>query len=748
MIKSLRRLTRRVKSNQHHLAMATERSSPSEPPTKSDPYTADAPIRTPDQDLFRRWPFAQRVAQTIANRIDPSSIVIGIYGAWGEGKTSVLNFIETELRQSPRVVCFRFNPWRFPDEERLIVNFLAELAEVLGKSLSTNKEKIGEIFGKYLIAPASIIGQAETARQFSFLLSSIELEKLRSRIENLLRQEAKRVVVLMDDIDRLDKNEIHSLFRLIKLSVDFNYTAYVLSFDDEMVASALQDKYSSKDADAGRNFLEKIIQVPLRLPPAPSAALTKFCFSSVDQALSEAGIEITEQDAQTYARLFSDGLEIRLRTPRMAKRYGNVLAFCLPMMKHEVNTVEYMLIEGIRIFYPELYNTIKNHPDVFLGQELGSGATEQVKKGSIEIIERGLTGLRPEERDAAKILLMVLFPRLKGIFGNTSYGSDWNMRWAREQRIASPAYFSRYFSYSIPEGDISDRDIATYVENLDRLDTTTVTQRLVQLIDNQNAKSAVEKLLSKSSSISGDNARKLAKAISLNGDRFPTDRSPFSFGGTFSQAAKLVVLLADNISDSIERMNFVKETLLGASPITFAIEIFQWSRAKREDKTRVLTPEQVQELGKVIATRIRDLADGGNDFLGHFPNDVPLLLGVWASWGGRAETNDYVQNLIKSDKTKTTGILKCYVPTSWGMENGLSSKGDFERDQYDSLVRVVEPSVIYSSLKEIYGNALKTSEFPFREGFSDETVAKQFAWLYENANKISNKQDHPKGVED
>ena len=57
--------------------------------TKKDTYISDSPITDPSQDKFKRWLFAQRIAQTIVNRSDPSSIVIGIYGAWGNGKTTV-----------------------------------------------------------------------------------------------------------------------------------------------------------------------------------------------------------------------------------------------------------------------------------------------------------------------------------------------------------------------------------------------------------------------------------------------------------------------------------------------------------------------------------------------------------------------------------------------------------------------------------------------------------------------------------
>jgi len=117
-------------------------------PTKGT-YISDAALENPDDDKFDRRAFAQRVAQTVGSKIDPSSIVIGIYGPWGDGKTTVLNFVEKSLGEFESVVCFRFNPWRFEDETVLLYTFFESLAQLLNRRLSNNKEEIGKILCKY-----------------------------------------------------------------------------------------------------------------------------------------------------------------------------------------------------------------------------------------------------------------------------------------------------------------------------------------------------------------------------------------------------------------------------------------------------------------------------------------------------------------------------------------------------------------------------------------------------------------------
>ncbi|SRR5258706_2277527 len=109
--------------------------------SNSDIYSADNAIRDPELDEFNRREFSERIARTIVTRKESKSLVIGIYGKWGEGKSTVLNFIEGELKKHGNVVSLNFNPWLFPSEAELLVAFYSELAKVLDKSLSTKKEK-------------------------------------------------------------------------------------------------------------------------------------------------------------------------------------------------------------------------------------------------------------------------------------------------------------------------------------------------------------------------------------------------------------------------------------------------------------------------------------------------------------------------------------------------------------------------------------------------------------------------------
>ena len=100
-------------------------------------FSADPPATTQEEDYFQRYGFASRIAQVLINRRESSSITVGVYGSWGEGKTSVMHFIAKELAANSNAIVINFNPWRFSDEQSLLLAFFTTLAERL-KPLGEN----------------------------------------------------------------------------------------------------------------------------------------------------------------------------------------------------------------------------------------------------------------------------------------------------------------------------------------------------------------------------------------------------------------------------------------------------------------------------------------------------------------------------------------------------------------------------------------------------------------------------------
>lgn len=333
--------------------------------------TSDSPLKEPSHDRLGRWGFSKRIAEAISSREDSSSLTVGIHGPWGEGKTTVLNFIEHALEESgDDIISLRFNPWRTGSEEELIVSFFQAIAEGLDRSLETGLENASAIVTRYakVLKPLQLDTVAEAAGE---VFGQPALEELKERVESALEDEERRLVVFLDDIDRMEKSGIQSVFKLVKLAADFDYVTYVLAFDQNLVAQALEERYPSPDGRFGYNFLEKIIQVPLRIPSPRSKILREMCDDGIENALQIAEIDLSKHQKRELGRRFIQGVEPALRTPRMAKRYANILSFALPILKGEVNPIDQILIEGIRTFYPDVYDHIRSNRSLYLDSSKG-----------------------------------------------------------------------------------------------------------------------------------------------------------------------------------------------------------------------------------------------------------------------------------------------------------------------------------------------------------------------------------------
>ena len=169
-------------------------------------HSIDNPVKSRDEDEFDRWPFSKRLADAIA-AFDASAgaPVFGVFGPWGYGKSTVLNFVREELERehAGEIAILPFNPWMFGDKDSLLREFNKELAKALGRSMSGDAEEPGE---------------AESIEE--------------------MRGAKRKVVVLIDDLDRPGRDEILTMLRLVRLAANFPQVVYLLAFDDEMVARA------------------------------------------------------------------------------------------------------------------------------------------------------------------------------------------------------------------------------------------------------------------------------------------------------------------------------------------------------------------------------------------------------------------------------------------------------------------------------------------------------------------------------
>ncbi|WP_367105138.1 P-loop NTPase fold protein [uncultured Psychrobacter sp.] len=705
-------------------------------------YSSDAPVSTKDEDIFSRWKFSERVAQVIANRRDPSSIVIGLYGRWGDGKTSVLNFIEQSLNTNDDVICIKFNPWRFGTEDQLLMGFFNQIADALDAKLETREDKLKDIGNKILKPISSAAGMGVVGDIVSSYISMPDIEIFKSRTEQLLEKSQKRVLILIDDVDRLDKIEIHALFRLVKLTADFKYTSYILAFDKDIVASSLQDRYSTSKGNSGEAFLEKIIQVPLHLPYIDEQTLINLCYQGAEEALEVSGIEITEEQAQDFARNFKNGFSNCITTPRKAKKYGNILMFSLPILKGEVNPIELMLIEGIRVFYPQLYETIRSNEHAFTGtlpREIYTD-NENEKTRVKNLIENALINKDFHSNKGIIKLLKNIFPKINSVYDSGSYDSSFYTLWNNNQSVCSSNYFSRYFGYSIKPEDISDVSIGQLIETLNSWEEpySNDSNPLKKILTAQNADILIKKLQDKAEILDKKVLKSLAVAIVQLSNNFPKIENLF-WEDAYTQSAWLIAELIVR-SNRSEQVRLAKLCFDYAATIGYQTTIFKWlyHEKRKNPHPDSFSTEEVNKLGTYLCTDILSKITS-IDITIEEPDSVAYAFHLLSIYLGKEYVGSYVNSLLNSDINALYRILNAYTVNSY--INGIKNKGSFTEKEYITLSNDVNTSIIFDHICRNYSTLLiESDEYPKlknKEEDRDSIIVQQFLWWYrQEAKKI------------
>ncbi|TDN37032.1 hypothetical protein E4631_19575 [Hymenobacter sp. UV11] len=699
-------------------------------------FSADPPATTQAEDYFQRYGFASRIAQVLLNRRESSSITLGVYGAWGEGKTSVMRFIEQELAAHSDAIVINFNPWRFSDEPSLLLAFFTTLAERL-KPLSpdtrwykTRKESIGEAVLKYAsyatvlkATPAS--GLADALPGLGKALADVPLEKLKVRIEEFLQLAQRKIVVIIDDIDRLEKTEIHAVFRLVRLTADFPYTSYILCFDDRIVASSIGERFADGSQQSGHEFLEKIIHVPLRLPQATKRDLRDYLFSSLAKAIEEVGVSVPAADLDKFRESFGKYFLARFTTPRLAKRYVNSLSFVLPLLQNEVNYPDLLLIEATKLFYPSIYALIREHPGYFLGSfEVRHWSAQDEKKRHTVFFEQHLSSFSPDSQASVKELLAELFPKLAELWP-TRYFHPEHEELFNEKRIASAHYFDRYFSYTILKGEVSDVVYDAFFNALSG-DPLKAEELWRQLLAAGNLWDLHFRFYAKRNEFTSDQATALISILAGHEVEIKAKKRPDdSFDHHFDTARQIASLLTFNVA-APHQLGVLEAVF--AAPVSFEL-LYQMTHELLRPQRRgepVSKDLQTQASTRLLARALQEA--GPVSLVALHQTAVQLLFKIWAQVRGQASLSEYLDQHLP-DEASLLQLIRAFIYPTNSSSQAAPYLSDFGQPEFTFMQSLFDPTPFARLLSPAHQEVPPT--FPsagYRQPAADDLLLRQFAY--------------------
>ncbi len=652
---------------------------------KADPdRILDNPVHSPEEDEFNRWPFSKRLADTIANfDARGGAPVIGVYGRWGYGKSTVLNFIREQLQRShrERTEIFEFNPWRFKDQEALASAFFQGLAITVDRTLGGTGQRVGQIleYGSSLLSVIPLGGgaAANLVEKFGAQLAHQSLEAERRTIIEIMRSAERKIVVLIDDIDRLDRDEILAILKLVRLTANFPQIVYVLAFDDDMVAQAVGYSFGGA-ADSGRQFVEKIVQHPFTIPAVSRQRLLTFIERRALGACAKAGIRLDDKEWRQFRGLAEDCLLPRLVTPRQAIRYGNALAFALPMLTGEVNTLDQILVEGLRVLFPALYTFVRDNGPTFVVEDAPFGPT-RVRSLTRAFGGVALDALRLKDiaakvmEDADEAQQNAGSNLLRALFGDPG----------RPRSVALARYFDRYFSYTVDPEDISDAELAEFRELCEGGEDEKPTDLHTSLVK-RNAPVLIARLRAIAGQQSRDLTERMVRILVKNGQLFVPTGTGLNDGLSAQSAMLVAELILNCPGDSEQLASVARQTVDQAQPLTFALLIYQ-ELAGTEFKNRtmlgksdaLLAETAIVDLRTALVNRISQAALQRPIYEEFAPADALSLLILW-HYDQSPDVNSYLCARVKSHPVEAYELLNLFKDSGWSSFQLLTNMVDVD----------------------------------------------------------------------
>lgn len=700
----------------------------------------DNPITHRSDDAFQRYSFAQRIASVAKNGSNPDSFVVGIYGKWGDGKSSVLNFIKNELAEDDDAIVVDFNPWLFTNEDQLLLSFFNTLTTGIDQPLISHKEKIGKTLLDYADAIGTLgslvglPGGKGVLHSLGTKLSQTTIDEYKDRVNQSLKDAGKRVIVVIDDIDRLSIKEVQIVFRLVKLVANFKNTVYLLSFDDELVASALDSTYSK----GGYDYLEKIIQLPLRLPKAQFSAVRKYTLNALNTALETHGILMEGEEEQRFMRAFDEHFLRLIVTPRVAVRFVNSISFSIPLLKGEVNMVDLLMIEGIKVTLPDLYGYIRSNASL-LTKNYNSDSRNyyEEQEGAKSEIEKHLESYDSDVREKTKKMLCEIFPHLDQIFGNHSYSDQTWRDWYELKRICSGRYFERYFTYVVLEGEISDVVFDKLIDQLSLQDFESNREELFLMFLDIDGAEAALKFAFLEESFESSQMEKLSLNLSLVGELFPVrDSGGFTIMAPLQQMAYFIQKCVAAQEQALRGLLGVK-LIERALPMNFAFEIWKTLHPRSDGRSRpdVLSEHDFSKVSEALYYRCR--SEYSIDEMFEIVEDsyFRYFLNIGSKQNQKTVKSD-VREWIESDDRNFIRLLYAYSQTTQTQSHfkkkliNKTYKSDFSKAFYDQLKEVIDIDFLHKKSVELFGDNSGFQPISDREELSDQQLVGWFQKIH------------------
>lgn len=659
----------------------------------------DRPISDHSEDRLRRGPYTERVAEILSIPNRDEGRIFAIRGEWGQGKSSLKNLIIRNLEKKKRASWLEFNPWQWGSSEAITRKLFAEIADTLSNGRDSDARQRAEKFRHYAgliqgvnepisralkffvtILAAGFLGSLELAfpsfnENFgewkSFLLKiaiigilfwyflpwllgllgrnrwSGPIEAQKNELTKTLKGLDRPLIVFVDDIDRLESNQIITLISQIKINANLPMIVFVLIFQDSIIEAAL-DQHSPGH---GKIFLEKIVQASFDLPAVPKNIVHSICLEDLEPIIGRYCTPQNGFDQVRWGNVWELCIKPHVRNIRDTKRYLTSVQMHLKLHanheKLEVNLIDFLCLEALRVFETTCFYALGEN-ETLLTQSARS-ITPQSDKITIARVQDLIAKVSDGKISVLQETIKRLFPNMEWTLGGNRYSDGgFSTKWFQDKRVCHGRYFPRYFELQTPAGDISEKEFLSLIESSG--DAATLRLSIRSLEERNLLGALATRLYNAVDSLPKINAAVLLPEMSRIGQALVSKGrlSPFNSGWISAWRS---------INNYLHRISPQDRESLSIKALKSSSALSVWAmivRANSPDEGKkidsydpIWTAEANERVKQAWIEKMQDITSNGSQLLGL--RDLPSLLYAWSDFTNsfsapRAWLDDLVRN--------------------------------------------------------------------------------------------------------
>lgn len=671
-------------------------------------YNSDKPIESSEQDLLGRTTFSKQLGEAIYKYDGKDGLVLGVFGKWGTGKTSILNMVVNEINylstsDTERPIIVNFSPWNYTDKDNLISLFFRvlknkldmdkyeEIRKEIGKALTDYSDALDALslvplVGSGLAAILKTLAKAQGAE----LAKDVDIETTKENLEKVLSGINQKIIVIIDDIDRLTNTQIRDIFQLVKQVGNFPNIIYVLSMDRDVVCRALADVHNID----GSEYLEKIVQIPFEIPALMKPKLREIFLTKLQDTVNTINDNL-KIDKSYWSEVFANCIEPYIRTLRDVNRVINTFQFRYKILYEETAFEDMVALTTIEVLEPQLYQWIGRHKDLLCSTYSHSFSALLRNKSDYrkEIVdELKKIGIK---MDTGIKFLTTLFPVFADDIDEHKVGyTSSNIR--ETMRVAQEERFDSYFMFDLKEIPVS-RNVIN--DCINKMGVEDLIATITQINDEGNIEYFIDELRTLVETIPYERLGLLSSVI-LNKLYTFSNNSGFLSISAYNKAEFLAFDIMNRINDESERYSLIKSVVENTNKeqlgtIAYFINSIELSHGRLAGKEEHIE-KQLINLPHLIDIESRYVSKINEITLSEAIIDIRGFNIAFYLWDcldkDRAQT--YLENILKDD----INVLKFICAIA---HDSISSNNDvswyFPLDQYSTYI---SKDIIYEKIQE------------------------------------------------